>query len=1514
MKIRMNKRVFLSLFSLICFLNTFACDRERSNPVDPQTTVASEKPKTPQGLRAQPSVNKILVSWQAVRAPDLAGYAVYRADESNGKYLFVPGEGDTTLEITTGKLNYTDSLQISEQTFFYRVAAVDTFGLRSEFSEFVGATSLKDLVSPGIPSNVSVVADPKKPGRIVIRWSQPTLDETGDKLTGMNGYVIFRSEEGNGFEPIDTLGIELSEFVDIGLRSWVNYSYRILAFDKNGNESQFSIPLSAQTIGLATPNGLTAKSSSDGIAIEWRAVEDRKLYGYMVYRSQRSDANYAELESVEGSDFTTGQTTYIDSNLQAGDTYFYKVRAIGEGGIFSELSTFVGATVRLDQVAPAPPQNLSAIPSEEFFDRVNLRWNAPVTDSDGEDLSGLENFVLFRSRGVSSSFVPVDTLNFREKDYADEGLEVLTTYYYTVSALDGVGNESARASVVQVRTKGPDQVAPAPPQNLSAIADRDDYSRITLTWAGSTQDSDGGQLTGLNGYSVFRSEGSTNSFQRVAEVASDVREYVDFGLNQLTTYYYTVSALDVAQNESARAPVVQVRTEGPDQVAPAPPQNLSAIADKDDYSQITLTWAGSSQDSDGGQLTGLKGYSVFRSEGSTNSFQRVAEVASDVREYVDFELNQLTTYYYTVSALDGVGNESARASLVQVRTEGPDQVAPAPPQNLSAIPSEEFFDRVTLRWNAPATDSDGEDLSGLESFVLFRSRGGNSSFVPVDTLNFRQKDYTDEGLELLTTYYYTVSALDGAENESARASVVQVRTEGPDQVAPAPPQNLSAIADKDNYGQITLTWNLPTENAIGNPLEDLALIVVFRSENGSGGFAVVDTLGGEQQQFVDTELSASTNYYYSLSAVDQSGNESLRVNSVRVVTNGPDVLAPASPSNLFVEVAEQNFGIATLNWDEPKVDENGSKLKDLQGYFVFRSKGDMSSFKKIAVIGVEFLEYEDTELDDFTVYFYEVSAFDSSGNESYRSTAFRIITSGADRIAPAIPANLSVFPSEENYGQADLSWDRPKFDVEGELLEDLSSYIIFRSTSAINSMVAIDTVGSDVEVYSDTGLVHRKNYFYTITAIDELQNESGRAAIVAVVAPGRDVVAPSSPTSLYAEAHAVDNQIILTWNAPNVDSNGGDLSGLSNYVILRSVGVGSQFSVIDTISSDQTRYVDDLGLLGATEYRYQIQALDQEGNRSLFSDISSATTAGIEMPRDVTAIAGIGQILLSWNSSSEDALLGYNVYRTQRTDTEFERLVGIENTSFSTGKSTFIDSNLIAGSIYFYRISVVTTKGESDQSAFVSATVQLDNRPPNAPNFLEGEAVVGDPEKLDLTWAPPTTDYDGSIITGVALYNVYRADVATGPFEKVAATIVAAYQDTGLSSVTTYYYRVTAVDNSGNSSLNSSSIGVTTGGVARPSGVKISASTPSSLAEPPEVSLSWEKSVGAILYYEIERTAIENSNSDEDYTAIGDNTLNTAFVDNTVSRARIYYYRIRARDVDDRVSEWTEIVSVEVKN
>ena len=85
------------------------------------------------------------------------------------------------------------------------------------------------------------------------------------------------------------------------------------------------------------------------------------------------------------------------------------------------------------------------------------------------------------------------------------------------------------------------------------MADENDFGQVTVSWGASTLDSDGGQLTGLTGYTVFRSKGSTNSFQPVATVDASTRQYVDSGLEELTTYYYTVSAADDAGNESARA-------------------------------------------------------------------------------------------------------------------------------------------------------------------------------------------------------------------------------------------------------------------------------------------------------------------------------------------------------------------------------------------------------------------------------------------------------------------------------------------------------------------------------------------------------------------------------------------------------------------------------------------------------------------------------------------------------------------------------------------------------------------------------------------------------------------------------------------------------------------------------------------------------------------------------------------------------------------------------------------------
>jgi hypothetical protein len=80
------------------------------------------------------------------------------------------------------------------------------------------------------------------------------------------------------------------------------------------------------------------------------------------------------------------------------------------------------------------------------------------------------------------------------------------------------------------------------------------------------------------------------------------------------------------------------------------------------------------------------------------------------------------------------------------------------------------------------------------------------------------------------------------------------------------------------------------------------------------------------------------------------------------------------------------------------------------------------------------------------------------------------------------------------------------------------------------------------------------------------------------------------------------------------------------------------------------------------------------------------------------------------------------------------------------------------------------------------------------------------------------------------------------------------------------------------------------------------------------VTIRWTGSRGAILQYEVQRATVANSTADADYTSILPNSLETTRTDNTVTRGRTYYYRVRARDADNRVSSWTDPLGVSVSN
>ncbi len=90
-----------------------------------------------------------------------------------------------------------------------------------------------------------------------------------------------------------------------------------------------------------------------------------------------------------------------------------------------------------------------------------------------------------------------------------------------------------------------DTVPPAIPLDLSAI--NSPTGGIELDWSANTVDPD------LGGYIVYRSSSADRGYHPISQQLVTTNGYTDDQANPGQTYWYTVSARDVNQNESARS-------------------------------------------------------------------------------------------------------------------------------------------------------------------------------------------------------------------------------------------------------------------------------------------------------------------------------------------------------------------------------------------------------------------------------------------------------------------------------------------------------------------------------------------------------------------------------------------------------------------------------------------------------------------------------------------------------------------------------------------------------------------------------------------------------------------------------------------------------------------------------------------------------------------------------------------------------------------------------------------------
>ena len=234
---------------------------------------------------------------------------------------------------------------------------------------------------------------------------------------------------------------------------------------------------------------------------------------------------------------------------------------------------------------------------------------------------------------------------------------------------------------------------------------------------------------------------------------------------------------------------------------------------------------------------------------------------------------------------------------------------------------------VDLSWTAATDNTAVTGYKVYKDAVLETTLGNVSS-------------YQVTGLVAATAYNFTVTALDGAGNESVVSNTLAITTNVQTDTQAPTASTLSSSVQTDTTAD--LSWTAATDNTAVTGYK------VYKD-------AILETTLGNVLSYQVTGLTASTAYNFTVTALDAAGNESVASNILVITTNttsgGGSGNWTLNNQNVYYNTG--NVGIGTTTPDE-KLAVNGNIHSkevrvDLDGWsdFVFEKDYRLPSLKEV---------------------------------------------------------------------------------------------------------------------------------------------------------------------------------------------------------------------------------------------------------------------------------------------------------------------------------------------------------------------------------------------------------------------------------------------------------------------------------------------------------------------------------------------------------------------------------------
>ena len=1016
-------------------------------------------------------------------------------------------------------------------------------------------------------------------------------------------------------------------------------------------------------------------------------------------------------------------------------------------------------------------------------------------------------------------------------------------------------------------------VAPTAPSALTATTMSN--ARIDLAWTDNAANEDG--------FKIEIKVGAAGVYSELEVVGANVNTYSSTGLEASTQYFYRVRAFNVDGNSAFSNQANATTLPDP----PVAPGSLSAGTFSN--TQINLTWTDNSNNEDG--------FKIERKLNTAVTYTQIATVSTNVTIFSNTGLATNTGYSYRVRAYNTGGNSGYSNAATATTLPNP----PNAPANLTATAMSNK--RVDLAWADNASDELG--------FIVERKTGSGGVYGVIDSVNANVTTFSNAALTGGTQYFFRVRAYNagGASDYTNEANA----TTQPD--VPTAPTNLTATAASND--QINLAWADNSSNEDGFKIE--VKIGSF------GTYSEIDMVTANVTSYASSGLEAGIPYFYRVRAFNVSGNSGYS-NEVNAFTL-PD--PPATPSGLAaMTVSNTAIGLA---WTDNANNEDGFKIE--------RRLTTAVSYTEIGTVGANVTSFNNTGLTPNTAYSYRVRAINGGGTSSYSNVSSATTFPNP----PAAPSNLSATTISNS--QIDLGWQDNSTNELGFMIErkagaggtfavidtvdpNVTNFVSLGLTGSIQyfyrvrayntggasaysneanattmvdppgtptnltatvvnsdqinlawtenatnelgykielktgtsgTFTEIDEVGPNVTTYQSTGLDANIHYFYRVRAFSPTGFSGYSNVADGITLPD----APPAPSSL-AATPVSNAQIDLSWKDNSTSESG--------FKIERRLNSAATFTQIGTVGPNVTTFSSP-GLTANTGYTYRVRAYNASGN-SPYSNLVSATTLpnAPNAPTNLTATAENNrQINLAWTDNASNEV-GFFIERKTGPGGVYAKI-----DSVNANTTSYPNIDLIGGTQYFYKVTAYNAGGNSAPSNEANATTLLD--PPDTPTNLVATPVSN--KRIDLSWTDNADNEDG--------YKIERKTNAVGSTFAQYATVgpnVATFADTGLTALSTFFYRVVGFNADGQSSYSNEANAKT---LPNPPGAP-NALTATALSNT-KIKLAWKDNASNEDGFKIER----KTGAAGLFAEVGTVAPNVkTFTDTSLSALTEFFYRVRA--------------------